>query len=149
MKLPSSVTSARPPVAKPPSSPTRLSGTFQPRKSLLVRTPSSQDTPSPLLTRNGPPSPSKMNQSVAASLTKRTSSPLSLPPVQFSPLPSSPIPSPQATSGSAVSVQCSRPLLSNLSRSLRSRMIMNFKNYGPKFVFLKHDARTTRNGFVS
>lgn len=154
MKLPALITDtatpARPPVVRTPSSPTKLSASVQPRKTLLTRSSTTQDTP-PLIRSNGTTSPVKM-QPAASALTKRTSSPLSLPPVQFSPLPSSPklplTPSPQSTPAPAVSIQWSPPIFSNFP-SFYPEMTPNFKNYVPKFVSLKRDAQTTRNEFVN
>ncbi len=140
-------------IPKPPPSPTKPSTSLQPRKSLLVRSSPSQD-PSPLPEPNAFTSPIRLHTSSSISLTKRTSSPLSLPPVQFSPLPPSPKPESRTSSPPPIPSASTLLHLSVLpahlfSRQYHQKMTLNSKNYAPKSAFSKQDGLTTPNDSAS
>jgi len=138
-----------------PSSPTKLSGAIQSRKPLLVKP---NQGPSPPLSgptiHNGVASPMRIQTSASVPLTKRTSSPLSLPPVQFSPLPPSPkpphdSPSPQPPVPVVSAFRHLNVVDFHQSYSHYQRTTQNSKNYALKSAYSRQDVQTMLNVYAS
>ena len=144
---------------KPPLSPIKPTSTplLAPRKSLITR-PISQDfplSPPSSVTRNGTTSPVKMQASTSHPFAaKRTSSPLSQPPVQSQyPTPPSglsspppPLPPPVRIYGTLKSIIRSYKIHSGSKSPTTTK---NSKNYAPKFASSKLNVQTTPNAYVN